>query len=96
MFSCVTSKEVQDFISTLYEEGFVSFSNWPEWQSEADKYYSNSEMIKTVDLETIVKLFTTHIRKERFCEGHLDNMFKSGHITAILRRLRDVRGEVGI
>ncbi|WP_390621590.1 DUF6508 domain-containing protein [Roseimaritima sediminicola] len=40
---------------------------------------------------TIQKLFTTHARKDRFCEGHLASMFENDHIPALLRRLRTLR-----
>jgi len=38
-------------------------------------------MLERADLETIRKLLTLHVRKERFCEGHLLGMFESGHLT---------------
>jgi hypothetical protein len=36
---------------------------------------------------------TTHARAERFSEGHLIEMFQTGHVTAILRRLRVLQEE---
>ena len=47
--------------------------------------------VERVDATTIQKLLTTHSRADRFCEGHLASMFESGHIVAILWRLRAIR-----
>lgn len=38
-----------------------------------------------------MKLFTTHIRADRFCEGHLAAMFENGHIVTLLRWLKQLR-----
>ena len=43
--------------------------------------------LASADLLTLRKLLTTHIRADRFTEGHLE----SGHITAILRQLKQIR-----
>jgi hypothetical protein len=47
--------------------------------------------LETANLLTLRKLLTVHVRKDRFVEGHLARMLECGHITAILRRLREVR-----
>jgi hypothetical protein len=36
-------------------------------------------------------LITIHVRKERFCEGHLPAVVKCGHMAALLRRLKELR-----
>jgi hypothetical protein len=35
-----------------------------------------------------------HVRADRFVEGHLASVLESGHITAILRRLRGIREQM--
>ena len=52
-------------------------------------------MVELADSEPILKLLTTHVRKERFCEGHLAAMFEDGHIVALLRRLKVIREGMG-
>jgi hypothetical protein len=80
------------FERALYDNGWVTPSfDWTEWQDTAKEYVDSPDRIDSADAETIQKLFTTHIRKERFCEGHLAAMFENGHIRALLRRLRDIR-----
>ncbi len=38
-----------------------------------------------------VDLRKAHARAERFSEGHFVEMLKSGHITAVLRRAKELR-----
>ena len=84
------SKEIHDFEKVLYDENIVLVFDWGEWQPEAEKIYNNPDLLENADLETLRKLLTLHIRKERFYSGHLANMIKSGHILNILRRLKEI------
>ncbi len=90
---CNYSREVNEFQHVLYEEGFIIDFDWPNWQDKAEQFYSNPKLLKTADLDILQKLLTTHIRKDRLCEGHLDCVLKDGHITAILRQLKEIRKE---
>jgi hypothetical protein len=36
-------------------------------------------------------LLTLHVRKERFCEGHIAAMVEAGYIQGILERLKEMR-----
>ena len=40
---------------------------------------------------TLRKLLTYHSRVDHFNEGHFNEMTESGHITAILRRIKELR-----
>lgn len=86
-------ESVTEFQSALQSAGwFDSSFDWPDWQETAQEYVSFQGRIDAADATTIQKLFTTHFRKDRFCEGHLASMFENGHIVALLRRLRVIRG----
>lgn len=61
--------------------------NWTDWQDTGSKYVESPEKIEDADVTTIQKLFATHVRKERFCDGHLSVMFENGHVPWLLRRL---------
>ena len=74
---------------TFYRnELFLAF-DWPSWQSTADEFL-NSEVIANASLDDICKLLTLHIRKDRFCEGHLLVVANSGHLYRILLRLQQL------
>lgn len=79
--------EVDAFVQALYDNGWVEPFDWSEFQEEAIGFFENPSRLETVDLETIRKLLTLHVRKDRFCEGHILEMLETGHIQAILRRL---------
>ena len=81
------------FISALHDNGWVVPFDWVSWQGEAQRYVSSPEMLESADVDVIRKLLTMHIRKERFCDGHLLAVFRSGHLNAILRRLKALRKE---
>lgn len=83
--------KVDEFVETLYEEGFIIDFEWSRWQDQAEQFYSNPELLKTADIGILQKLLTTHILKERFCDGHLACMLRNGHIATILHKLKEIR-----
>ena len=86
------SKPVMQCEQALYDNGWIRPSfDWTEWHKTAREYVLSPEKIDSADTKTIQKLFTTHFRKERFCQGHLAAMFENGHIVALLRRLQTLR-----
>lgn len=88
-----SSGAVSEFQHALYGNGWVTPSfDWCKWQDTAKEYVEKPTKIETADAATIQKLFTTHVRKERFCEGHLAAMFENGHVVALLRRLKAIQG----
>jgi len=85
------SAEVREFVRILSQEGIVSPFNWVNWQDEAVRLYEDPHTLETADLDTLRRLLTLHIRKDRYSEGHLAAMLKEGHIIAILRRMAALR-----
>ncbi len=88
------SDSAKAFIEAIYAHGWFVAFDWPQWQGRAEKYVQNPGKVATARIGTIRKLLTTHARKERFCEGHLSEMFENGHLTAILRRLREISDSI--
>jgi len=85
------SREVDEFIGALRKQGIIIPFDWTSWRKEAERYQTDPKALETADLLTLRKLLTVHVRAERFTEGHLANVFGSGHIRAILRRLKQIR-----
>ena len=81
---------VYRFVDTLYREGFVVPFDWPAWQEQAQQLMDDPALLVSVDLATLQKLLTTHVRAERFTSGHLAQIIDSGHLRAILRRLQAI------
>jgi O-acetyl-ADP-ribose deacetylase len=88
------SIEVNQFISLLYDENFIFPFDWGKWQDEAKQLCLDPHALEKADFDTLQKLLTLHVRKERFCEGHLADVLENGHIAAILRRLKEICGNL--
>ncbi len=86
---------VNRFTRALYQNDWIASDfNWTKWQETAQRYVECRDMVGSADTLTIQKLLTTHVRKDRFCEGHLASMIKNGHILGLLRRLQELRLEM--
>jgi len=94
MQGCDLSKKAWKFWRVCHDAGLIQDFDWPSWQSEAKKLVADEKKLAQADMEAVGKLITTHIRKDRFCDGHLLSVMESGHIAKILRRLRELREEV--
>jgi hypothetical protein len=85
------SDGVREFVQTLHDRELVLAFDWPEWQHRAGLFVEKPELLEDASLDTLVRLLTTHVRKDRFDAGHLAAMIECGHILAILVRLRALR-----
>ena len=74
-----------------YVNGLVLSFDRGAWPQEARRYMSDHLLVASANLETCIKLLTAQLRAERFFYGHVQSVLKSGHITAILRRLERLR-----
>lgn len=83
--------EVLRFIQTLYNENLIFVFDWSSWKEEAARYMNDPELVARADLAVLRKLLTLHVRADRFNDGHIALMIDSGHILAILRRLKVIR-----
>ena len=86
------ASEVDGLIQALYDNGWVEPFDWSEFQDEAIGYFENPSRLETAGLETIRKVLTLHVRKDRFCDGHFLEMLEARQIQAILRRLETLQG----
>ena len=85
------SSDAMDLIEVLYDGGYILTDfDWGAWQDEARRYVKDPLSVHDADLPTIKKLLTTHVRTERFCEGHLNAMCESGHLLVVLKRLKEL------
>ena len=81
---------VTAFLHSFSDSGLFIPFDWGSWQEEAARLCSDPGLIQKADLLTIRRLLTTHVRKERFCEGHLAGFCESGHIVSVLKRLKQL------
>ena len=81
---------VAGFVAALHDHGWIEAFDWNAWQEDAARYVASPELVGSADAETIRKLLTSHVRKDRDCHSHLAAQFESGHILALLRRLKEI------
>ncbi len=94
LYPRIYDRKVNEFVKALYDQNIAYSFDWISWEPEAEKICNNLEKLKSADLDTLRKLLTLHIRKERFCNGHLAHMIKSGHIIVILKRLKEIADDI--
>jgi ADP-ribosyl-[dinitrogen reductase] hydrolase len=82
--------EVSEFNNSLYDAGVTFNFDWPSWRG-AERYIEDPAALRSADESTLRRLLTLHSRADRFNEGHFVEMLESGHITAILRRAKELR-----
>ena len=76
---------------------FFQLAGQPFWSdygynpTKTQKWINDEKFIKTASLSQIKTLLTYCVRGERFCDGHWSAMLEKGIITAILKRLEQIR-----
>jgi hypothetical protein len=85
--------EILAFERALAEHGFVVPFGWPAWAEEGMGIQRDPALLGEADLRTIVRLFTLHVRADRFSEGHLAEAIERGWLLALLERLEVLRHE---
>ena len=88
------SETVDKFRQDLYHLNMIIDFDWTQWIGEGEKYIDNRELLATVDITVLQKLFTSIVRSERFTEGLLGDMIDNGIILDLLVRLKCIRGEI--
>jgi len=88
----INPDEIYNFMQVLYDNNIIYSFDWPAWEDEAEKLHEKPDALALSDLETLRKLLTVHVRKDRFCEGHLAGVIRDGHVLAILKRLNGLLG----
>jgi Family of unknown function (DUF6508) len=84
-------RDAAKFMEALHNDGWFVDFEWRTWQDEAGQYVDDDEALKNADLDTIMKLLTTHAGMDSVCPGHLNSMYQIGHLTKILRRVKQLR-----
>ncbi|MEK5057296.1 hypothetical protein BK126_16765 [Paenibacillus sp. FSL H7-0326] len=88
------SEEVLRFRKELDRTGFLMVFDWTAWISEHEIYrnveHDIQDHIMKLDMEALRKLMTSYIRGDRFNEGLFIHAIIKGHITHILRRIKEL------
>jgi Family of unknown function (DUF6508) len=85
--------EFLGFLKALGHHRFLVPFAWPAWAEEGMAIQRDPARLREADLPTIVRLFTMHVRADRFMEGHLAEAIERGWLLALLERLRSIARE---
>lgn len=94
MLPSVLNEKTDEFYRACYDLGFIETFDWMAWSREKSDLVNSGIGIESLDLEDIRKLLTTHIRGDRFHDGHLLEVLRSNTITKILERLKAIRNQM--
>jgi hypothetical protein len=75
---------INECMKELYDAQIVYSFDWPKWQRDAEQLYGVPAALRAATLSDLRKLLTVHARKDRFCDGHFEAAFDSGHLVAVL------------
>jgi len=90
----IYSPLVSSFNNALYDNNFCQPFDWPAWNDQAATFIQDPARLNQADIETIVKLFTIILRKDRFSSGSIAGALKNGFILALLKRLDVIQKEM--
>jgi hypothetical protein len=71
---------------------------WSDYEyhpQEAGAMLADDDCVAGAGLAQIKTMLTYCVRGERFCDGHWGAMVESGRVQALLRRLVELREELG-
>jgi hypothetical protein len=87
------SAEGQEFVSEMYELGWVYDFDWMTWlgTAEAQALSATPEKVAAADADDLAKLLTAIVRSERFGDGQLEGALTSGLLLAIARRAGELQ-----
>ena len=87
------SNTASSFVQACYDENFVQPFDWNEWSNRHETELREDAFIAQASISRIIRLLTTHIRADRFCDGHLLSVLEDGTIVRILDRLNAISSE---
>lgn len=90
---CLYLPEVYDFHQRLYESGALFPFDWDFWFPEFRRLFEDPDAVAAADEATLRKILFVHVRTERHNGVHLHEIVETGHVTAILRRLKELQEE---
>jgi len=88
------SPEAQAFLGDL--GGWITPFDWPAWAEspEGRALLGHPDAVDSASADDLGKLLTVYVRGERFGDGTLEAAFKSGMLTAIVRRAAALAADV--
>jgi hypothetical protein len=65
-----------------------------QYDAEAGEMLKDDTKVRSATIDQIKTMLTWCVRGERFCDGHWGAVLRSGRVTALLRRLQELRASM--
>lgn len=85
------AEDVLDFFTCAGQPCWTDFAYDPV---AAGRMLADDARIRTATLGEVRSMLTYCVRGERFCDGHWESVLRTGRITALLRRLAELKPSV--
>jgi hypothetical protein len=83
--------ELETFSAVLHGTGFIYPFDWMKAFRGKEQKVMNGGEIASATLYGLRRIFTYHIRAERFCEGHMAEITRTGTLAFMLARLQGLQ-----
>ena len=80
----------RNFFTQLDFSGLVEPFDYHAWLEEEKIELESEEILAQADLELLSKIVTTHLRLDRFVEGHLSALMEKGYFLKVLERIEQL------
>lgn len=90
-----TAADVRHRLAVLLETaGVLVRFDWQAWLADRPQgWTTDPEVLRRAGIDGIRRLLTVHVRRDRFQEGHLQELLRSGWVRQALRRLLELHGD---
>ncbi|MFI5297240.1 MAG: DUF6508 domain-containing protein [Polyangiales bacterium] len=88
------SPQVGALVNDIYARRILFSFNWPSWAEEGRRLEGDDQALARADVLTLRKLLTMHVRADRFSDGHVAGLVRSGQMSRLLRRLGELAKDV--
>jgi hypothetical protein len=82
---------LETFVITVHASGFVQPYDWIADDAARRDQIRDPAALFSMDLDTFRRTVIVHVRADRFCEGHLLSLARSGYLTAVIKRAGELR-----
>lgn len=84
------SEKIRDFIGSMDQTGFTYSFDWSSWLNSIGITQSTDlKFLDAADLDTLRKLATTHVSKERYSPGYLNQLLQNGYLDALATKIKN-------
>lgn len=88
----ILAPAAQRLLMATYDHRLILYGfDWMKWTDAAR--FLDATTLATASLLDLRRLFTYHVRQDRFVDGHFASVIANGQIAAMLRRLAQLVAE---